>query len=46
MGQVKRAFGAGVKGPSKWIMFVKEFASKNGMIFFISFIFIQSKFHI
>jgi hypothetical protein len=30
-GQVKRAFGAGVKGPSKWIMFVKEFASKNGI---------------
>ena len=31
MGQVKRAFGAGVKAPSKWIMFVKEFASKNGI---------------
>jgi hypothetical protein len=27
MGQIKRAFGAGVKGPSKWIMFVKEFIS-------------------
>ena len=29
MGPVKRAFGAGVKGSSKLIMFVKEFASKN-----------------
>jgi hypothetical protein len=29
MGQVKRAFGGVVKGPSKWIIFVKEFASKN-----------------
>jgi L,D-peptidoglycan transpeptidase YkuD (ErfK/YbiS/YcfS/YnhG family) len=29
MGQMKRAFGGVVKGPSKWIMFVKEFASKN-----------------
>jgi hypothetical protein len=31
MGQVKRAFGGVVKAPSKWIMFVKEFASKNGI---------------
>jgi hypothetical protein len=31
MGQVKRAFGAGINGPSKWIMFVEEFASKNGI---------------
>ena len=31
MGQVKRAFGGVVKTPSKWIMFVKEFASKNGI---------------
>ena len=31
MGQVKRAFGGVVKGPSKWIMFVKEYASKNGI---------------
>jgi len=31
MGQMKRAFGGVVKAPSKWIMFVKEFASKNGI---------------
>ena len=31
MGQVKSAFGGVVKGPSKWIMFVKEFAFKNGI---------------
>jgi L,D-peptidoglycan transpeptidase YkuD (ErfK/YbiS/YcfS/YnhG family) len=29
MGQVKRAFGGAVKAPSKWIAFVKEYASKN-----------------
>ena len=28
-GQVKRAFRGVDKAPSKWIMFVKEFASKN-----------------
>ena len=26
MGQVKLAFGAGVNEPSKWIIFVKEYA--------------------
>ena len=31
MGQVKSAFGGVVKGPSKWIMFVKEFAYKKGI---------------
>jgi hypothetical protein len=31
MGQIKRAFGGVVEGPSKWIMFVIEFASKNGI---------------
>jgi hypothetical protein len=31
MGQVKSAFGGVVKGPSKWIMFVKEYVSKNGI---------------
>ena len=28
MGQVTRAFGAAVKEPSIWIMFIKEYASK------------------
>jgi hypothetical protein len=32
MGQLKRAFGAGVKGPSKLMLSVKEYASKNGII--------------
>jgi hypothetical protein len=31
MGQVKKAFGGVVKRPSKWIMFVKEFAFKTGI---------------
>ena len=31
MEQVKRAFGGVVKRPSIWIMFVKEFAFKNGI---------------
>jgi hypothetical protein len=29
VGHVKRTFGGVVKASSKWIMFVKEFASKN-----------------
>jgi hypothetical protein len=29
MGQVKRVFGGAVKAPSKWIAYVKEYASKN-----------------
>ena len=33
MGQLKRAFGAVVKGPSIQIMFVKEYASKNGITY-------------
>jgi hypothetical protein len=31
MGPLKNAFGAGVKTPPKWIMFVKKYAATNGI---------------